>query len=60
MFYMRPHISGTEGMGFSKQDARGDLLEDSLPVIFPLSTFRQRFLMRTSIGLNANHTFLTH
>ncbi len=24
--YMRPHVSGTERMGFSKQDARGNLV----------------------------------
>ncbi len=58
--YMRPHISGTEPMGFSKQDARGNLVVDSQPVIFPLSAFCKRFLVQTTIGLNANHTFLTH
>ncbi len=34
--YMRPHISGTKCVGFSKQDTRGELVVDSLPVIFPL------------------------
>jgi hypothetical protein len=58
--YMRPHISGTECVGFSKQDACGNLVVDSLPVIVPLSAFRRRFLVPTSVGLNANHTFLTH
>ncbi len=48
--YMRPHISGRECMGFSKQDTRGNLLVDSLLVIFPLSTFCQRFLVQMSIG----------
>ncbi len=57
---MRPHISGTEHMGFSKQDAHGNLVVDSLPVIFPLSAFCQRTLVQMSVGLNANHTFLTH
>jgi hypothetical protein len=58
--YMHPHISGTERVGVSKQDARGNLVVDSLLVIFPLSAFCQRFLVRTSVGLNTNHTFLTH
>ncbi len=37
--YMCPHVSGTERMGFSKQDARGNLVVASLPVNFPLSAF---------------------
>jgi hypothetical protein len=36
---MRPCNSGTERVGFSKQDARGYLVVASLPVNFPLSTF---------------------
>ncbi len=48
--YMRPHISGTERVGFLKQDACGNLVVASLLVIFPLSTFCQRFLVWTSIG----------
>jgi hypothetical protein len=36
---MRPHVSGTEPMGFSKQDARGNLVVASLLVNFPLSAF---------------------
>jgi hypothetical protein len=48
--YMRPHISGTDRMGFLKQDACENLVVDSLPVIFPLSAFCQRFLVRMSIG----------
>ncbi len=36
---MRPHVSGTEHVGFSKQDARGNLVvaslvEDALPYFF--------------------------
>ncbi len=57
---MRPHISGTERISFLKQDACGNLVVDSLPVIFPLSAFCQRFLVQTSVGPNTNHTFLTH
>ncbi len=53
-------VHRTERMGFSKQDTHGNLVVASLPVTFPLSTFRQRFLVQTSVGLNANHTFLTH
>ena len=37
--HMCPHNSGTERMGFSKQDARGNLVVASLPVNFPLSAF---------------------
>ncbi len=57
--YMRPHVSGTERVGFSKQDARGNLVVASLLVNFPLSAFCRRFLVQTSIGLNTNHTFLS-
>ncbi len=57
--YMCPHISGTERMGFSKQDACGNLVVASLPVNFPLSAYCRRFLVQTSIGLNMNHSFLT-
>ncbi len=58
--YMRPHVFGTECVGFLKQDACGNLVVDSLPVNFPLSAFCQRFPVQTSIGLNVNHTFLSH
>ncbi len=58
--YMRPHVSGTERVGFLKQEARGNLVVASLPVNFPFSAFCQRFLLRTSVGLNTNHTFLSH
>jgi hypothetical protein len=47
---MRPHISGTERLGFLKQDACGNLVVDSLPVIFSLSAFCQGFLVQTSVG----------
>jgi hypothetical protein len=36
---MRPHISGTERVGFSKQEARGNLVVASLPLNFPFSGF---------------------
>ncbi len=55
--YMRPHVSGTEHVGFLKQDARGNPVVDSLPVNFPFSAFCQRFYVQTSIGLNTIHTF---
>jgi hypothetical protein len=48
--YMGRLISGTEPMGFLKQDARGNLVVDSLLVIFPLSSFRRKFLMQTFFG----------
>jgi hypothetical protein len=48
--YVHPHISGTECMRFSKQDAQGNLVVDSTQVFFCLSAFCQRFLMQTSIG----------
>jgi hypothetical protein len=60
MSYMHPHVSGTERMGFLKQDARGNLVVASLPVTFPFSAFCLRFLLRTSVGLNMIHTFLSH
>jgi hypothetical protein len=57
---MRPHVSGTERMGFLKQDARGNLVVASLPLNFPFSAFCQRFLVQTSVRLNTIHTFLSH
>ncbi len=36
---MHPHVSGTECVGFSKQDARGNLVVASLPLNFPFSCF---------------------
>jgi hypothetical protein len=57
--YMHPHVSGTECVGFSKQDPRGNLVVASLPVNFPFSAFFQKFLVQTSVGLNMNHTFLS-
>ncbi len=38
--YMHPHVSGTECMGFSKQDAHGNLV---VPVNFPFSPFAEGF-----------------
>jgi hypothetical protein len=58
--YMRPHVSGTERVGILKQDARGNLVVDSLLVNFPFSAFCQRFLVQTYVGLNTIHTFLSH
>jgi hypothetical protein len=60
MPYMRPHVSGTERVGFSKQDTRGNLVVASLPVNFPFSPFCRRFLVQTSVGMNMNHTFISH
>ncbi len=57
---MCPHVSGTERAGFSKQDARGNLVVALLQVNFPFSAFFQRFLLWTSVGLNTIHTFLSH
>ncbi len=34
---MRPHVSGTECVGFLKQDACGNLVVGSLPLNFPFS-----------------------
>ncbi len=36
---MCPHVSGTEHVGFSKQDACGNLVVASLPLNFPFSGF---------------------
>ncbi len=57
---MHPHVSGTERVGFSKQDARVNLVVASLLVNFPFSAFCRRFLLQTSVGLNTIHTFLSH
>jgi hypothetical protein len=57
---MRSHVSVTEHVGFSKEDACGNLVVASLLVNLPFSAFCQRFLLRTSIGLNTIHTFLSH
>jgi hypothetical protein len=57
---MRPHVSDAERVGFLKEDACGNLVVASLPVNFPFSAFCQRFLLQTSVGLNTNHTFLSH
>ncbi len=58
--YMCPHVYGTEHVGFLKHNAHGNLVVASLPVSFPFSAFCQRFLVRTSGGLNTIHTFLSH
>ncbi len=57
---MRPHVPGTERVGFSKQDARGNLEVASLLVSFLLSKLCRRHLLWTSVGLNMIHTFLSH
>jgi hypothetical protein len=56
---MCPHVSGTEHVGFLKEDAHGNLVVASLPVNFPFSAFCQMFLVQTSVGLSTNHTFLS-
>jgi hypothetical protein len=48
--YMHPHISGTEHVAFLEQDACGNLVVDSLLVMFPFSAFYRRFLVQTSVG----------
>ncbi len=57
---MCPHVSGTERVGFSKQDACGNLVVASLPLNFPFSAFCGRCLLWMSVGLNMIHTFLLH
>jgi hypothetical protein len=57
---MRPHVSGTEHVDFSKQDAHGTLVVASLPLNFPFSAFCGKCLLLTSNGLNRIHTFLSH
>ncbi len=56
--YVRPHVSGREHVVFLKQDARGNLVVDSLLVIFPLFAFCQRFLLQTSVGQMQSIPFL--
>jgi hypothetical protein len=58
--YMRPHVSDTEPVDFSKQDACGNLVVAPLQVNFLFSTFCQRFLVQTYVRLNTNHNFLSH
>jgi hypothetical protein len=55
--YMRPHVSGKEGMGFLNLDACGNLVVASLLVNFPFSAFCRKFLLQTSVGLNMIHNF---
>jgi hypothetical protein len=47
---MHPHVSGTERIDFLKEAAQGNLVVDSLPVVFPLSAFSRRFLVQTFVG----------
>ncbi len=46
---MCPHVSGTERVVFSKQDACGNLVVASLPLNFPFSAFCGRCLLWTSV-----------
>ncbi len=39
---MHPHVPGTEHVGFSKQDACGNLVVASLPLNFPFSAFLRK------------------
>ncbi len=48
--YMSPNISGPKRVGFLKQGTCGNMVVDSLLVMFPLSAFCQRFLVQTYIG----------
>ncbi len=43
---------------FSKQDARGNLVQELVPVFFPRSAFCRRFLAKTSIGRSQTIPFL--
>jgi hypothetical protein len=60
MSYMRPNISGTECVGFLKQDARGNLVVDSLPVKISPFCLLPKVSGANVRWANANHTFLTH
>jgi hypothetical protein len=57
---MHPHVSGTECMGFSKQDAHGNLVVDSLPVKISPFHLLPKVSGANVRWTNANHTFLTH
>jgi hypothetical protein len=48
--YMCPHVSGTEPMGFSKQDACRNLVVDSLLMIFPFPPFAEGFWCKCPLG----------
>jgi hypothetical protein len=56
---MRPHVSVTEHMGFSKQDARGNLVEGSLPLNFPFSKFCGRCLLAVNLRWTEQDSYLS-
>jgi hypothetical protein len=60
MSYMRPHVTGTERMGFLKQDACGNLVVDPLPVKISPFHLLPKVSGANVCWTNANHTFLTH
>jgi hypothetical protein len=54
---MCPHISGTERVGFLNQDAHGNLVVDSLPVIFPFPPFTKGFWCKRPLGERESYLF---
>jgi hypothetical protein len=57
---MRPHVSGTEPVGFSKQDAHKNLVVDSLPVKFSPFCLLPKVSGANVHWTSMHHTFLTH
>jgi hypothetical protein len=60
MSYMHPHVSGTECLGFLKQDACGNLVVDSLPVKISPFHLSPKVSGANVRWTNTNHTFLTY
>jgi hypothetical protein len=57
---MGPHVSGTECVGVSKQDASGNLVVDTLLVKFSPFRLSPKVSGANVRWTNANHTFLAH
>jgi hypothetical protein len=57
---MRPHVSGTDRLGFSKARQSWNLVVAALQARFLLSELCGRQLLGTSVERNMTHTFLSH
>ncbi len=56
---MRPHVSGTERMGFLKQDACGNLVVASLPLNFPFSGFLLKVVSAVNVRWTEQDSYLS-
>jgi hypothetical protein len=57
---MRPHVSGTERMGFLKARRSWNLVVAAVQARFLLSKLCRRRLLCMSVRLDMTHTFLSH